>query len=156
MGANVKVASDTGGAGVRALAARISAMKDRVLVGVPAGKTEPDGTSLAQVAAAAEFGTPTEPERSFLRSGIRQNMGELSKLSRGLLERVVEGSMGERQALDVLGGTAVGAIREKITEGPFTPNAAATIRAKGSDRPLIDSGALRQGITHVIESGGAP
>lgn len=33
----------------------------------------------------------------------------------------------------------------------WAPNAPATIRAKGSDQPLIDTGALRQAITYVIK-----
>ena len=33
----------------------------------------------------------------------------------------------------------------------WAPNKAATIKAKGSDKPLIDTGALRQAITYVVE-----
>ena len=35
----------------------------------------------------------------------------------------------------------------------LTPNAASTIKAKGSDRPLIDTGALRAAITFVVDEG---
>jgi hypothetical protein len=34
----------------------------------------------------------------------------------------------------------------------WPPNAASTIKAKGSDRPLIDTGALRGAITYVVRS----
>lgn len=33
----------------------------------------------------------------------------------------------------------------------WAPNTAATIRRKGSDRPLIDTGAMRQAITYVVK-----
>lgn len=33
----------------------------------------------------------------------------------------------------------------------WAPNAPSTIRKKGSDRPLIDTGELRRSITHVVE-----
>lgn len=33
----------------------------------------------------------------------------------------------------------------------WAPNAPATIKAKGSDKPLIDTGALRQAITYVVK-----
>jgi hypothetical protein len=35
-------------------------------------------------------------------------------------------------------------------ENGWPPNAPATIRAKGSDSPLIDTGEMRKAITHVI------
>lgn len=36
----------------------------------------------------------------------------------------------------------------------WAPNAPATIRAKGSDKPLIDTGELRKSITYVVRKGG--
>lgn len=155
---SVRVVRDTGGHGVKALQKRLRQMKKRVLVGVPAGKTEPDGTSTAKIAAIHEFGAPERniPERSFLRSGIRENLPVLTELSKGLLPRVVEGVMGEEHALGILGTVAASKVQDKIVSGPFTPNAPRTVARKGSDKPLIDTGSLRQSITYVVESGGKP
>jgi hypothetical protein len=147
----VRVVSDTRGAGLRALKGRVEKLRKHVLVGVPAGKHEADGTPLALVAAANEFGTSTIPERSFLRSGIHEHMPEFVHLSGGLLPRVADGSMSEDLALDIVGIAAAAAVKTKIIDGPFEENAPATKQRKKSDRPLVDSGALRQGITHVVE-----
>ena len=42
------------------------------------------------------------------------------------------------------------AVVRKINKGPFTPNAPATVKRKGSSQPLIDTGNLRKSITFVI------
>ncbi len=149
--AGVRVVSDTQGAGVRALRKRVEAIHKRVLIGVPAGKVEADGTPLALVAAANEFGTSTIPERSFLRSGIHEHMPEFVHLSGELLPHVADGTMTEDAALNIVGLKAADAVKAKIIDGPFEANAPATIARKKSSRPLVDSGALRQGITHVVE-----
>lgn len=149
--AGVRIVSDTRGAGLRKLKGRVEALKRRVLVGVPAGKAEADGTPLALVAAANEFGTATIPERSFLRAGIHEHMPAFVHTSAGLLRHVAEGSMSEGTALEVVGIQAAAAVKDKIIDGPFEPNAPATIARKKSDRPLVDKGALRQGITYVVE-----
>jgi len=146
-----RIVSDTGGAGLRALRRRVEALTKRVLVGVPAGKVEADGTPLAMVAAANEFGTATIPERSFLRSGIHEHMPAFEHTSAGLLRHVAEGSMSEGHALEVVGIQAAAAVKDKIIDGPFEANAPSTIARKKSDRPLVDTGALRQGITYVVE-----
>ena len=53
-----------------------------------------------------------------------------------------------------------GQIGERASKRWFTdarngwePNAASTIRAKGSDTPGIDTGQMRRAITHVVETG---
>ena len=46
-------------------------------------------------------------------------------------------------------------IQEKITEGSFTPNAASTVRKKGSNKPLIDTGRMRQSVNYVIKKKGS-
>lgn len=155
MSSGMRVLEDTKGAGLRALEKRMSRMNMRVLVGVPAGPTEEDGTSLALVAAVNEFGTapgtvPVIPERSFLRAGIREGMPEFERLNRRSVKAVVDGTMTEDRALDLLGVAAVGVVKRKIIDGPFAENAPSTKRRKGSDKPLVDSGALRTAITHQV------
>lgn len=46
-------------------------------------------------------------------------------------------------------------IQEKITDGDFAPNAESTIRQKGSSKPLIDSGRMRQSVNYVIQKKGS-
>ena len=41
-------------------------------------------------------------------------------------------------------------MKNTFTTGSFTPNKPATIKRKGSSRPLIDTGHLRQSITSKV------
>lgn len=100
----------------------------------------------------------TIPERPFLRVGIRRNMDFFSRLSRAHLVAVARGRLTIPVALGRLGEAAAGKVKQGLVDGPWTPNAKSTIRKKGSARPLVDTGALRQAITYVIEGqgGGTP
>lgn len=150
---SVHVSRDTKGQGIRDLKRRMGQLGSyQVMVGVPAGKTEEDGTSLALVAAVNEFGSQDghTPERSFLRAGIRENLAEFKRLNAFTLKALAIGRTTEGQALALLGELAKSKVQDKIVHGPFTPNAPSTIARKGSDRPLVDSGNLRQSITYEI------
>lgn len=139
--------------GLRALADRVRA-KGRALVGVPAGKAEPDGTSMAEVAAVNEFGSEDGriPERSFLRAGTRAHVKDLRDVAAPALRRVAEGTGSMTQALEVLGQAGAGGVKRYIAaEGQFAPNAPSTIAKKGSEHPLIASSQLLQSITSVVE-----
>lgn len=154
-GVTVEVIRDTNLKGLGELGRRLLSLDATVLVGVPAGATEADGTSLALVAAANEFGVPSKniPERSFLRAGIRRSRGWLRRLNANSLKRVFNGAMTGDAALNLLGIAAAGKIKEEIIIGDFAQNAPATIKAKGSDKPLVDTAQLRQSITYVIDMG---
>ena len=65
--------------------------------------------------------------------------------------KILSGSVSARGALDVMGLAVTGMIQEQITDGDYVPLAPATIKRKGSDKPLIDTGHMRQSIRHVIE-----
>ena len=47
---------------------------------------------------------------------------------------------------------AEGAIKRDIAAGRFEPNSPMTVKLKGSSRPLVDSGVLMLGITHLLVS----
>lgn len=153
MKTNLRVVRDTHGRGLRELAARLASQ--RVLVGVPRGAAEQDGTQMWQVAAASEFGVPEKniPERSFLRAGLRKYLPEFARVARLGMTAVVRGAIGEGIALGQLGAVAAGWVKRYIAEGSFAPNVPRTIARKGSDRPLIDTGSLRQSITWKHDDG---
>ena len=43
-----------------------------------------------------------------------------------------------------------GLVQAEIVDGDFEPNAPSTIKKKGSDKPLIDTGKMRQSVNFVI------
>jgi phage gpG-like protein len=127
-----------------------------VLVGVPAGEFEesPEGAvPMAMVAAVHEFGCPEKniPERSFLRGGIRRGAPKFQRLNAANLRAIVLGGKTVAEALGQLGAVAAGEVKREFTAGTFAPNKPATIARKGSSRPLIDTGSLRQSITWQLE-----
>jgi hypothetical protein len=152
----VRIIKDTRLAGLTALHRRFANDKRRVLVGVPAGKAEPDGTPLAMIAAVHEFGSPERgiPERSFLRAGIMNSLPQLIALNADHIKRIASGGFTAATALGRLGLAAAAAVQREITDGTFAPLAPSTIKRKGSTKPLIDSGSLRQSITYQIVNEG--
>ena len=132
----------------------------RVLVGVPASTTERDDSPLtnAELGMIHEFGAPEAniPARPFLGPGVEGAEEKLTQQMEKAAVAAVQGSTGDIDAaLDAIGLTAQSAVRAKITEGPFQPLAPDTIanrlrRGRTGDRPLIDTGKLRQSLTYVI------
>ena len=120
---------------------------------VEVGIFQNQGEDLVQYAAANEFGTDKIPERSFLRSGIDEarRSGKLQRKVADLLDLVIRGKITPLAALVRLGIVGAEIVKKKIDAGPFTPLAPSTIRRKGSDVPLIETGRLRRNITSRIK-----
>lgn len=123
-----------------------------VKIGFPQGPTEKDGTPVAMIAAVHEFGVPKKniPERSFLRSSIHEHMPNYLRLNRANLLRVIRSKITIEAALGLLGQMAAGDAKRMIRNGNFVPLAPSTIRAKGSSKPLIDSGTMLQTLTYEV------
>lgn len=117
-----------------------------------AGK-EADGTDLVDIAVYNEFGVPGHiPPRPFVRIASDKNERSWNDLTDTLVGRVVAGSMGAGQALDLLGVKAEGDIKKVMGDRSLlAPNDPATVKLKGSDAPLIDTGRLRQSVKYRIE-----
>ena len=144
---------------LKKLAKRMEESDQMVLVGVPKGAgVYEDGLTIATIAAVNEFGSADGriPERPFLRTAVEEGAHEYLSLVEKEMPDIAEGKHPMSRLLNRLGIMAVGHVQKKIVEGPFTPNAPSTIRAKGSSSPLIDTGALRQSINYVIADKGDP
>lgn len=102
------------------------------------------------IAASNEFGTERIPERSFLRSTVDNRRERFrSFLSRHKAE-MMKSPQRRKMVLERLGILAESEVIRKINQGPFTPNAPSTIQRKGSSKPLIDTGRMRQSITSKV------
>lgn len=116
------------------------------------------GSELVIYAATNEFGTDRAgpnrniaiPERSFLRAGIDENRRDLKKFAAKKALDVVTGKLSKKVALSQLGLLAQAKVLMKIIRGPFVPNKPSTIIAKGSSKPLINTGRLRQSISFEV------
>jgi hypothetical protein len=138
----------------KAIMARVAALSNgpSVRVGVFGSAGDQDGVSLAEIAAFHEFGTSTIPERSFLRSTFYGHGADsLAKICAKLTAAIVVGKMDELQALELLGTWAVAEVKKTIRAGIEPALAPATIAAKGSSIPLIDTAQLINSVSHVVE-----
>lgn len=80
---------------------------------------------------------------------IIQMVGHLPEHVQGLLDRV----RNPAPALDRAGSYLVSASQRRIGQGGFAPNSPLTSAVKGSSKPLLDRGLLRNSLTHRVESG---
>lgn len=125
------------------LAARAATGKVRVGIIEQANYDGSDGESVAQVAFWNEYGTATVPPRPFFRNTIAEHKDEWPKQAAALLEA----NGGDvRQTLELMGEGVKGQIVETIQAFREPPNAAATVKKKGFDKPLIDTGTLWRSI----------
>jgi hypothetical protein len=117
-------------------------------VRVQAGITDGE---IAEIGLFHEYGTATIPERSWLRSTFRDKREQLVAIQAKIAKAILELRIDERRAMELLGAWAAGAIKATITaDGDFAPLAPATIAAKGSAKPLIETSRLVNSITYVV------
>ena len=108
----------------------------------------PDDTSInnATLGAIQHFGNDNIPPRPWLDVGVASGKAEY-------LEIIAENPNDPELALQQVGVTAVGYVQQYMTDLSEPPNAASTIKAKGSANPLIDTGLLRQSVTFTVTTG---
>lgn len=149
------ILKDTKGKGLQKLEAFLKDMQGHKLyVGVTkSSNSRPkDGASNALIAYVHEFGVGV-PERSFLRSTVLEQAQKYVKIQRdNIIPAIKSGVMTAEEAYRRLGIVASNDVKLKITNGPFTALDQKTIDRKGSSKPLIDTGELRQSITYEVRN----
>ena len=131
-------------------------IKVGVLSSDPRGGADHGGLTVAELAVVQHFGTADGdiPPRPFLQMAFDQHREELTQMGAKLLAAVILGEMPEDRALGLLGAKLSAEAKKLITLGSqLTPNAPATVKAKGSDRPLVDTGRLLNAITWALDKG---
>jgi hypothetical protein len=99
-----------------------------------------------------EFGTADGhiPSRSFIREPYDANRERYMAALTKLIQAVYDGKIDVERALALVGPMMASDMREAIRRGIPPPNAAATIAAKGSSKPLIDQGQLIGSISSAV------
>nr|QIG67144.1 putative RNA polymerase protein [Rhizobium phage RHph_TM26] len=124
-----------------------------VKVGFPAGVS--DGAVINRAiwnhygTSGGGWGGPI-PARPFILNAIRGNRRKYLDALRTSAARLVRGETTLHQVLSRLGIVAQGDIQAEIDSGNFAPNSPVTIAMKGSSRPLIDTGEMRQKVTWQV------
>lgn len=91
------------------------------------------------------------PERSFIRSTLKEKRKEIIARQIKLLKKIAKGELTEQKALGLLGEFVSDLIKQKIKSLKSPPNAPITIKRKGSSNPLIDEGQLANSITYKVK-----
>ena len=119
------------------MAAKLSTAGE-LRVGFLEGATYPDGTPVALVAAAQNFGAPTVglPPRPFFDRMVRDNEAGWGAL---IAQGLARSGGDARAALEFAGRIMVEQLQASILAGGFTPLKPETIRRKGFDTQLIDT-----------------
>lgn len=145
--------------------------RQRVTVGYqgPSGQAKHPGAeaSVAQVAAWQEFGTPGSddrqydqvrghvPSRPFVRTGLAKYQAEIAAAIKLAFQRLLGGDATVEEAQSGVGERMVEAVQQSILDARAwaKPLAPATIKAKGHDDPLIESGALYDAASYAVRDG---
>ncbi len=126
----------------------------QVRIGFQQGEAFQDGVDMCDIAAWNELGTEHSPSRPFLRKSVDENVDKINGFLQSKKQDLIRGESAE-QVLKEIGIFQKDLVQEKITEGSFVPNAASTIRKKGSEKPLIDTGRMRKSVNYVIKKKGS-
>ena len=112
-----------------------------------------EGITVFQIGMIHEFGSPEKniPRRSFIRVPIENNIKEITKLIENNHKLVSENSMSAKVALDRIGLKAQNTIKKSFRDNDWKPLKRATVKRKGSSRPLIDTGQLVGSISYIVE-----
>lgn len=126
------------------------------VVGAAANQMHEDsGLTVEEIAILNEFGSKDghTPERSFIRSTLRENRGKIERMMRIATSRVVFKRVPVAAALRVVGHFVADEIRKKIFSGVQPENAEATVEKKGHGMTLRDSFILASSIGYEVISG---
>lgn len=124
--------------------------------GRKASATYDDGTTVAMVALYNEFGTSNIPARSFVRGALFQYKAQIEKvIAKSLADYLSKKTQDAVTPLAKIGKFAASRVVARInTPGLWAkPNAPATVRKKGFNRPLHDTGKLAKSITYAVRAG---
>lgn len=111
------------------------------------------GITVVEIATIHEFGAPRAniPERSFIRAGWDKYKGQIESVASRMMNDVFDGKISVDAYFETVGVFTVGRIQEYLRSSQgMKPLKQATIQAKGSSKPLIDTGQLIGSITHRV------
>ena len=127
--------------------------------GVIDNKYPEKNISVGQVAIINEYGTETIPPRPAFRIGLERSVTKNKKLIDAALKNITNHLLTGRkdsiqrqltQALTQIGKSAKKETKEIIKQGSMTPNAPLTIKRKGFDHPLWETGLLHDSVEYLV------
>ena len=86
------------------------------------------------------------PERSFLRSSMKEGRSDLEDTAQKVMRKAITGEISMDAALSLIAAKSEAMVKSTLDAGNFAPLSQETIRRKGSSKPLTDKGQLLQSI----------
>jgi hypothetical protein len=96
----------------------------------------------------------TIPERSFIRAGIDEGMGEIHAVIRQCLYDLRDGKIDAQGATDIVGQKCVEMMRRKIDGGIPPPKSKLTMATAKNEKTLYETGDLYNAIAYKTEETG--
>jgi hypothetical protein len=131
--------------------------KSSVLVGIPSKDNARKGDPLGNAALLYLHTHGSElqniPKRPVIEPALKENRDLYMPELREAVATAIDGEEFTTH-LDKAGTIAANSAKRWFVDprNNWPPNAPATIKDKGSDQPLIDTGELRRSITHVVRT----
>lgn len=121
-----------------------------VTAGFYAQATYPDGTSVALVAAVNEYGAPSrgQPPRPFMRDAVRKYGPTWPDALAAALKQTGGDAEKAMNAVGLIMASQIQDSIQSLTSPPLSPR---TVRGKGFDKPLIDTGVMLRSVGHLVE-----
>jgi len=116
------------------------------------GQEEVDGVAVVDYAAYNEFGTRYIPPRPFMATTADRYRDGIYQYTATLVGSMIDGKYNANQVLTYMGMWYQAKVQLTIRDAKqwAVPNLPATIKAKGSDSPLIDTGRMVQSVRYEI------
>jgi hypothetical protein len=127
-----------------------------VKAGILENAGEVDGIPIAQYGAYNEYGVPGKdkiwdiPPRPFIRGYVDANREKINTYTEWLVRQVSEGKITAVEAAEKLGENTRDGIKHFIKDGDFEPNAESTVERKKTNRPLTDTGRMRDSVDYEV------
>lgn len=117
-------------------------------VGLPAST---DG-DLVMRGAVHQFGSVKQgiPARPWLDMGAKEGAPKYAKLAKNKITKVATGDLSVDAYYSLLGEIGKAEVQRYLVNGTFKPLSPTTIKRKGSSKPLIDTGQLRNSVTYEV------
>jgi len=130
--------------------------KPKVYIGVPASKNgmHEGGINMATLLALHVYGVPTRgiPQRDPLRPPLIANAQRYSDLLAIGLKNALANGTDPKIVYEKIGIVATNDVKDYFITGNFKALSEKTIKAKGSSKPLIDTGELRNSISYEVRN----
>jgi hypothetical protein len=90
------------------------------------------------------------PARPFVSGWADTKQMEIQKKLEAVYLGVLDGKYSAEKGMGLLGEWAQASMKANLLSFPWAPNAPATIKAKGSDKPLVDVGQMVNSIRYLV------